>query len=523
MNCSIKRCYLFPLPDIAIHELFKYYSSTMIPNIEMALYLLPDSARLRINDIANDQTLQYNYVIIRKLECKDNIVESICWYITQLSHESINSRFKNEHLEDEIILNSIIVTNYEGKPHQNLTDRLFNLDIKLINNLSQANQSIDNSASDFSAISNSATKNSGMDILFKSNLCRWRACLNETSSTCLYGLCESHNEIKCFLDSSKNNILNSAKFLPPNLPKNVLQTLIYRTDKIGNQLSQSNQFAIDVMIIKQSSNLLQELWDKKLTVTLKAFVNRSIADMNLKTRLEVTSSVFERLLMVYFNSRQAMEISSSSKKKSIQSLKANSKFNANSTPPISQIMLTNSKSILNRDLKWSQWKSTELLLRTKQFQESNLEILYFIHELERNYSSQLAELQNSDIINSIDLSILKKDAKKFKDSLELQYLSTNAISPSMFPSDAQNNQNVQLQSKQTDGFTKLNLVIDDSLTSNLAFEQKLCDKKILTLSSRIQDEIELKASKMRKELRLKAIQDKQAKDPRNFKNQGTRF
>ena len=52
----------------------------------------------------------------------------------------------------------------------------------------------------------------------------------------------------------------------------------------------------DLMVIRATSSLLQELWDGKLKATLKSFTKKVVAEMGLRRRMEMfANSIFGRL------------------------------------------------------------------------------------------------------------------------------------------------------------------------------------------------------------------------------------
>ena len=59
----------------------------------------------------------------------------------------------------------------------------------------------------------------------------------------------------------------------------------------------------------------------------------------------------------------------------------------------------------------------------------------------------------------------------------------------------------------------------DDLVAILSAENKLCERKLLMMGSRRQEEEERRALFMKKIARAKAMEDNQARDPANFRNQ----
>ncbi len=164
------------------------------------------------------------------------------------------------------------------------------------------------------------------------------------------------------------------------------------------------------------------------------------------------------------------------------------------------------------------------MYRTAKGQRLSLELLNYIFNSEQLISHEIVGFQKLQCFPAQELNIIRRDIKSFKDQQEHMLSTSHILSGSDVPSDSQ-------LDKRTG--KKVNDVVDrstvkpgddsyENLVAILEEESKLCERKLQMLSQRREFEEESRLHLMRKMAKLKAMEDTQAKDPNNFKNQGGR-
>ena len=315
-----------------------------------------------------------------------------------------------------------------------------------------------------------------------STICRWRSCIceadtnnrNMTNSTKF--LCPYHAELKLFLDNlpatGKSGSNESAKYLPKRPPNVAL---------IGSDEKK------DLVIIRAASTLLQELWDGKLRATLKSFTKKTVQDMSLKRRMEIAINT---QLAAY--SAEPTTTSGNGPSKS---------------PP------KRSTSSMNEDAQralqapsWAMWRNTALLQETVDSIASYENSLQGILELEKSLTEELNALCEYKVFPSVELQLIKKEVKAFKEYQDQQKCEMVA-------------EGTDATIKNGNTAVKKLITMYQSLANSSLIEQRVCEKKLSIVRARRQDEQELRNQYLRKMARLKALEEKEAKDPYNFRNQ----
>ncbi len=315
-----------------------------------------------------------------------------------------------------------------------------------------------------------------------STICRWRSCIceadtnNRNTSNSSKFLCPYHAELKSFLDNlpatGKSGSNESAKYLPKRPPNVAL---------IGSDEKK------DLVIIRAASTLLQELWDGKLRATLKSFTKKTVQEMSLKRRMEVAINT---------------QLAAISAEPTISGGNGSSK-----SPP------KKPTSSINEDLQkalqppsWAMWRNTALLQETVDSIASYENSLQGILELEKSLTEELNALCEFKVFPSVELQLIKKEVKAFKEYQDQQKCEMAA-------------EGTDSTSKNGNTAVKKLITMYQSLANNSLIEQRVCEKKLSIVRSRRQDEQELRNQYLRKMARLKAMEEKEAKDPYNFRNQ----
>ncbi len=314
-----------------------------------------------------------------------------------------------------------------------------------------------------------------------SSICRWRSCIcesdtnNRNVANSSKFLCPYHAELKSFLDNlpatGKSGSNESAKYLPKRAP-NV--ALIASDEKK------------DLIIIRAASTLLQELWDGKLRATLKSFTKKTIQEMSLKRRMEVA-----------VNAQLA----------AINAEPTASNVSSHKSPPKRPV--SSALDDLQRALQppsWAMWRNAALLQETVDSIGSYENSLQSILELEKSLTEELQALVEYKVFPSVELQLIKKEVKAFKEYQDQQKSEVVA-------------EGADSGTKNGNNAIKKVITMYQSLANNSLIEQRVCEKKLTIIRSRRHDEQELRNQYLRKMARLKAMEEKESKDPYNFRNQ----
>jgi len=254
-----------------------------------------------------------------------------------------------------------------------------------------------------------------------STLCRWRACLCEsTDEPPPKYLCRYHSELKTFMDGRVNAkspaAAESASYLPQKPP--------ILSGSVGHR---------DMVLIRAASTLLQELWEGKLKSTVRSFTKKVCHDMVISNgagsrRGKASSSNFE--------------------------------------PP-----------------SWAKWMDQEELKREFFRQSELLSRTDFLLNIERLVSSEYKLMMELCVFPSAELALIRKDMKAFKER----------------DRDRDSSAEDEVAAVET--------------------EARLCEKKLSIIRARRQEEQAARAAAQKKLAKLKALEESQARDPANFRNQ----
>lgn len=191
-------------------------------------------------------------------------------------------------------------------------------------------------------------------------------------------------------------------------------------------------------------------------------------------------------------------------------------------------------------------------------QDASLDALNAILHTEQIITGEVRQLLELKAYPSAELAIIRKEIKSFKDHQEVMLQSKqnseNNINNSASSSSTADMSTIDNQQKQKSDNTNNNGIIgaasNDALASSnhsnssislhavssssisetsitgyeellniLLAENKLCERKFAMLNNRRQEEEERRAIVMKKLAKLKAVNESQAKDPANFRNQ----
>eukprot|EP01041_Mallomonas_annulata_P003005 gene3005-5888_t len=124
---------------------------------------------------------------------------------------------------------------------------------------------------------------------------------------------------------------------------------------------------------------------------------------------------------------------------------------------------------------WTKWKDKEALKREFLHQDDIQTKYQMIYNLEKLISTEFKYISDLNIFPSAELAIIRKEIKNFKE-----------------------------------------IAMNDN---NAEFEIRLCEKKLAVIRARRQEEQSSRAVAQKKLMKAKALEEAQAKDPANFKNQ----
>jgi hypothetical protein len=278
-------------------------------------------------------------------------------------------------------------------------------------------------------------------------------------------LCAYHTNMKIFLDAKGSKLSDSSKYLPRKNPP-----LISATEQDR-----------DLKMVRAASTLLQELWDGKLKGTLKSFSSKVCEEMGFRKRL---SSIVAR--------EKEREKAQSKHRSAIT-------YGSFSPPRFVKLDLVSPP--------WARWKdeaAQKVAVLDLANEQANLDLLL---TCERAITTEIATLDQAGIYPSAELAIIRKDMKSFRDAQE---------SNSSAGSELDSGKVVKVSASGMD-------VISGNVAQDMAFSQyelRISEKKLDLLRRRRQDEDETRAAVSRKLARQQALLDKEAKDPRAFRNQG---
>lgn len=315
-----------------------------------------------------------------------------------------------------------------------------------------------------------------------STVCRWRSCLCEAATDCTSPatryLCHYHANLKTFLDDKAldtKTTSEASKFLPKRAP---------------NVSAIASDVKKDLVVIRAASTLLQELWDGKLKATMRSFTKKILQDLNTRRRLESALSMYAATVQ-YLSQPPASNLTSANtganKKGSKDAPTKDGGGGVVKAPLLS----------LPPPPDWISWKNEAHFRATLDAISSSGDILANILEVERAVSDELRALVEFRVYPSVELALVRKEMKAFKDYQEEQAM------------HQQHQQLAQAQaSKGSSGSSSSvhsrNLALTYQLLTNTSVtEQKVCEKKLSIIRARRQDEQEARAAYLRKQAKMK--------------------
>lgn len=355
-----------------------------------------------------------------------------------------------------------------------------------------------------SSSSSSSKTPAEYDPTLLSSVCRWRSCLSEScreSST--KSLCFYHHHLKKYLDeeyllqkeknssssgttsTSPTNVKESSKYLPKKV--NISQIMASNVTRGNRSYDLNNQVDRDLLLMTSSCTLIHELWDGKLQQTLTTFSHKICQELNSKKRLEFNLKIF----------------------------------------PISLKRLKSIQNFINSP-NWSRWRNQKEYQRVCDLIQTNSQLLQRLSHLEKDITQEILLLQKMKIFPSAELIIIKKEMKLFRE----KYQATGGGGGGGGGGNQENGGGGGVagagagvggsgaggggSNGESDG---LNDMEDILLLEN---EIILAEKKLSIIRGRRVDEEEARIAQKKRIAKAKQIEESQAKDPLNFRNQ-TRF
>jgi hypothetical protein len=257
----------------------------------------------------------------------------------------------------------------------------------------------------------------------------------------------------------------------------------------------------DLLTIRAASTLLAELWDGKLRQTLKLFSRKISSEVKLKHFLEskLTAKHLARWLEGVLQVRGLAQ------------------------------------SALFQSPPWMLWRNRELFKRMIERQEGSLSLLHAILSCEQQSRFELAELAAVQVFPAQEVAFIRKDLRALRERQEASLPDGKAgTGVRDKPQSSKRSVSTSAGTGTGTGTGASNasaLSIDllsedyDQLLELLREELQLCDRKRSLLRDRRECEEEQRAQQAKRQLRLKAMEDAQARDrdPVNFRNQAGRF
>eukprot|EP01039_Chlorochromonas_danica_P003333 gene3333-3656_t len=446
-----------------------------------SLSLLPDRATSRFHVTGTDQDfprLLHRYVVMES----DSTSGPSCCYLLQLFPTSLSTSVSRE---DEQVQQAVR-RDYEASGYEPI--------VVHPQSPSSSNAMVEREISPRPR-GNGSSKSNGMgassprpvrstrllgswDSTVLSNLCLWRSCcasatLSSGANASDSSLCSYHRQLKSFLDfrlqprGTKTNS-ESSKYLPR---AGALQR--------ASELPSNKR---DLFSIRAASTLMQELWDGRLQQTLSLFRGKVAQEIRLRGQLQSRLS----------NKQTALWVEGLLRLRGLQDSHA-----------------------LFQPATWSIWRNEELFVRMMARQEDSLALLKAILESEREARAAIGGLRNLHVFPAQEVAIVRKDLRQLRDRQEAVL------------SEHGENETEEMESrgqKVTKGLS-VDPVSEtyDPLLVLLREELLLCEKKVSLLHDRRIGEEELRVQQSKRLARLRLIEETQARDPANFRNQSLRF
>ena len=318
------------------------------------------------------------------------------------------------------------------------------------------------------------------------SVCRWRSCLCEAevyntssktgitpASAAINGnsnsrfLCRYHASLCKFLDdraadSASASGVSSKKGKAEKGTGNKVETesesakyLPRSTPPLASDKASLSEAKRDLLVIRATSSLLQELWDGKLKATLRTFTKKVIAEMGLRKRMEMfANSIFGRLgprdqKLLFgiakgtivlprpwedlealnrpaiadtidtdkMDRKSAAAVAKEAKSKRLEKIQTTKEAMAllNRLGPDLEVLLRNGVATgPPPPPSWAYWKDSETLTRVLTFQTTVHTALEGIMRAEVAITQELEKLAELRVFPSNELQIIKKEVKAFK-------------------------------------------------------------------------------------------------------------
>lgn len=150
-------------------------------------------------------------------------------------------------------------------------------------------------------------------------------------------------------------------------------------------------------------------------------------------------------------------------------------------------------------------------------------------QTERNITAEVEQLAELKVYPSAELTIIRKEVKAFKEQQEAMLQQpTDGAAHHMTPSSSKVELAAAAAAGDEDAAAELAAAAAstngyDDLMDILNLENKLCVRKIHILSARRVEEEEYRMKQLRKQAKLRAMEEDQAADKSNFGHQHGRF
>lgn len=160
-----------------------------------------------------------------------------------------------------------------------------------------------------------------------------------------------------------------------------------------------------------------------------------------------------------------------------------------------------------------------MLARTLEGQNLSLSILEAILLTEKTIYRELEMLTELRAYPSAELVLIRKEVKAFKDQQDFILSKAGENKLDGAQADAAGLDGQSAGNGSSDDLTSMLNSGYDDLVAILSAENKLCERKLMLMSCRRQEEEERRALYVKKLARAKVQEDNQSRDPANFRNQ----
>lgn len=502
---SLEKPFMIPLHKSCILELLKYY---IWPNLNFSEEDLDSvsrmSSRQSVRTVDTHIETDFDNIFSKPLE---NILRNL--NSTELLPE--HARYRYSEVSDisstYILMPADIITFESPKKSKTpqekniYTNTFYLIQVDLNSNQVKKSLELRDNRDDLllrtllktsmKLLSNDLNRNSNKQSLISSQ-CQWRACCMESMSS--VGLCKYHDDLKNFMDNNSEGLYDSRNYLLKKI-------------KIDHSLRNTPQ--VELEIIRSMSVLIREFWDGKLKLTMNQFIKKVCKRLSIRNRLKMTIDNFKIFLnvlceAVYGNSMQ---------------------LNIGLRVVVMKLIQIID---LPRVPTWFQWSNRKVLENRNELLDDYESTLTSILELEQQSSQVFEKFVHLKYYPNLEIGVIKKDLKLLKDSIYSKSPSPSKrdtgsarLNKLASPRNTSNSPGSISPSKSVVSEDSVFIEKDNMVKEYdyLSHEKFITEKKVAILSSRFQEECQLRAAEIKKLARKKAIEDIQASDPRNFRNQ----